>query len=101
MHLHNVFFALKDSSDEAVKTLVDDCYTYLKPQNGIEGFYAGPRETGCDREVNELDFHVALTVIFTDKAAHDAYQVSDKHNLFVDRNKDNWAGARVFDSLIS
>ena len=101
MHLHNVFFALKDSSEEAVKALVDDCYTYLEPQEGIRGFYAGAREKGCDREVNDLDFHVALTVVFTGKAAHDAYQVSDMHNQFVDRNKDNWAGARVFDSIIS
>ena len=100
MHLHNVFFTLKDSSEEAVKTLVDDCYTYLKPLDGILHFFSGGREAGCAREVNDLDFHVALTVIFTDKAAHDAYQSADKHNQFVDRNKDNWAGARVFDSEI-
>ena len=101
MHLHNVFFTLNDSSGEMVKTLVDDCYTYLKPQDGIVQFFAGAREEGCSREVNDLEFHVALTVVFTDKAAHDAYQDADIHNVFVDRNKDNWAGARVFDSNIS
>lgn len=97
-HLHNVFFTLTDSSTEMVRLLVEDCYTYLKPQDGIEFFAAGARAEDCRREVNDLDYHVALTVQFRDRAAHDAYQASDLHNQFVARNKGNWARARVFDS---
>jgi len=47
MHLHNVFFTLSDSSEEMVKTLVNDCYAYLQPQDGIVQFFAGAREHGC------------------------------------------------------
>lgn len=100
-HLHNVFFALNDSSPDQVQHLVDECYTYLKPQPGVLEFSAGARAADCVREVNDQGFHVALTVLFVDRAAHNAYQVSAKHNEFVARNKDNWAGARVFDSDIA
>lgn len=100
-HLHNVFFVLKDSSTERIDSLIEDCYTYLKSQDGVEFFSSGARSADYKREVNDLEFHVALTILFRDSEAHDAYQISDEHNKFVDRNKGNWAGARVFDSRIS
>lgn len=100
-HLHNVFFKLTDSSSEATGKLIADCYTYLKSQDGVLFFAAGCRAEDCVREVNDQDYDVALTILFTSRATHDAYQISDLHNTFVDRNKDNWAGARVFDSDIT
>ncbi len=100
-HLHNVFFGLKDNSPELISKLIRDCYTYLQPEDGILFFSAGSRAEGFERDVNDTAFHVALTVLFKDSEAHDAYQVSRQHNIFIDRNKDNWAGARVFDSNIT
>ena len=50
--MHNVFFALKDKSPEAVKALVDACKKYLTIQPGIVSFAAGGREPGLTREVN-------------------------------------------------
>jgi hypothetical protein len=100
-HLHNVFFRLKDSSPELISKLIRDCYTYLQPEDGVLFFSAGSRAKDFAREVNDTDFHVALTILFKDSKAHDAYQISKQHNIFIDRNKDNWAGARVFDSNIT
>jgi stress responsive alpha/beta barrel protein len=100
-HLHNVFFSLHDSSPEKIDELISECYTYLKPRAGVLFFSAGARAQDCAREVNDQDFHVALTVLFSDRAAHDAYQVVDKHTEFVDRNSSNWARVRVFDSDIA
>ena len=100
-HLHNVFFTLEDSSPERIASLLRDCHTYLKPQIGIESFVAGERATDCNRDVNDVDFHVALTILFRDRASHDAYQVNESHNAFVERHKENWADVRVCDSTVN
>jgi hypothetical protein len=50
--------------------------------------------------VNDRDFHVALHVVFTDKAAHDVYQTAADHVTFIEGQKDNWKEVRVFDSYV-
>jgi Stress responsive A/B Barrel Domain len=97
---HNVFFKLKDSSPAKVQELVASCKKYLNVQPGIVFFAAGPICAELDREVNDRDWHVGLHIVFIDKAAHDAYQDDPTHNKFIEENKANWAGVRVFDSLV-
>ncbi|TFG59137.1 MAG: Dabb family protein [Spirochaetales bacterium] len=94
---HNVFFKLKDGSEQAVGKLISDCNTYLKPIPGILYFSVGRLHTEHAREVNVRDFHVGIHVTFLNQAAHDFYQDCDLHNQFVDRNKDTWETVRVFD----
>jgi hypothetical protein len=53
-----------------------------------------------DREVNVLDWDVGLHLVFVDKAAHDSYQTDPSHVKFIEENKPNWAGVRVFDSVV-
>ncbi|MEZ6105771.1 MAG: Dabb family protein [Pirellulaceae bacterium] len=96
---HDVYFTLKDPSPENIQTLVDDCHTYLDKHPGLVFFGAGPLEPELARPVNDRAFHVALHVVFTDRAAHDAYQVEERHLTFIARNKETWAQVRVFDSL--
>jgi len=98
---HMVYFTLNDHSETACDRLVAACHKYLKPHEGIEFFAAGTLEPELDRPVNDLDFHVALHVVFDNRASHDAYQVSEKHLAFIDENKDNWAKVRVFDANVS
>ena len=97
---HNVFFKLKDASSTKVQELVDACKKYLNVQAGIVFFAAGPICAELDREVNDRDWHVGLHIVFIDKAAHDAYQDDATHIKFIDEMKPNWAGVRVFDSLV-
>ena len=97
---HYVFFTLKDASDKAIESLIGESYIYLKDLPGIINFSAGRIVPENNREVNVTDFHVGLHVIFSDKSHHDQYQDAEKHNIFVDRNKDNWAQVRVFDTYI-
>ncbi len=96
---HTVFFDLKDKDEAAVQALVNGCYEYLAPHDGIVYFSAGPRHTEYQREVNDLSFDVALTIVFEDTAAQDAYQVTEPHLQFIDEFNGNWASVRVFDSL--
>jgi hypothetical protein len=97
---HNVFFKLKDASPAKVQELVDACKKYLNVQPGIVFFAAGAICAELDRDVNDRDWHVGLHLVFIDKLAHDAYQEDATHNRFIDENKGNWAGVRVFDSLV-
>ena len=97
---HDVYFTLKDRSAAAIDALVAACKKYLTVQPGIVFFACGKLESSLAREVNDRDFDVALHVVFTDRAAHDAYQADDTHNRFVAEMKQNWARVRVFDSLV-
>jgi len=96
--VHSVFFTLKDKSDDAVGTLIDDCYSYLEESEGIIYFSAGNLVSEHDREVNVKDYQVGLQIVFSNKSSHDKYQKSEKHNIFVERNNKNWAKVRVFDT---
>lgn len=97
---HVVFFDLKNDDDASVQALVDGCYKYLAPHDGIVYFSAGPRHKEYQRDVNDLDFDVALTVVFESTEAQDAYQVTEPHMQFIEELKDNWERVRVFDSRV-
>ena len=94
---HMVYFTLKDSSAAACQKLVAACEQYLSDHEGTVHFSAGSL-ADAHREVNDRDFHVALHVVFDSRQAHDNYQTAERHQQFIDENKDNWAKVRVFDA---
>ena len=98
---HCVYFTLKDKSQAAVDELVGDCHKFLAPIPGIVFYAAGTMAEEMQRPVNDRDFEVALHVVFTDKAAGDAYQVHPNHTAFVDKHAANWNRVRVFDAHIT
>lgn len=97
---HMVFFKLKDNSDAKVQELIAACKKYLNVQPGIVFFAAGSLVKELTRDVNDLDWDVALHLVFSDKAAHDSYQNDPTHNIFIAEQKSNWAKVRVFDSYV-
>lgn len=99
MLTHAVYFDLKQDDAASIQALIDACYEYLAPHDGIVYFSAGARHTDYQRDVNDLDFDVALTIVFEDTAAQDAYQVTEPHLQFIEEFNENWASVRVFDSL--
>jgi hypothetical protein len=101
MLAHNVYFALKDSSDAAHAALIDACKRYLTGHPGTVFFACGTLAHELNRPVNDRDFDVALHLDFESQAAHDAYQASPRHERFVEENRDGWAKVRVFDSAVS
>jgi hypothetical protein len=92
-----VYFTLKDNSTEACQKLVAACKQYLSDHDGTIHFSAGSL-ADANREVNDRDFDVALHVVFDSREAHDTYQTADRHQQFIEQNKDNWAEVRVFDA---
>lgn len=95
---HDVFFSLKDNSPAAKQKLVDACKKYLTGHDGEVFYSAGMLVDSLKREVNDVDFDVALHIVFKDLAAHDKYQDAPRHQKFIDENKSNWKKVRVFDS---
>ncbi|MEX1026478.1 MAG: Dabb family protein, partial [Candidatus Paceibacterota bacterium] len=50
---------------------------------------------------NDLDFHVALHLVFANKKAHDKYATHPRHLKFIEENEHLWGKVRVFDSYLS
>ena len=97
---HHVFFVLKERSDENCRHLVQEIRSHLSNYPGQIYFEVGTRDRGLDREVNQ-DFDVSLHTVFENREAHDAYQDAPRHREFVERNVENWAEVRVFDSNLT
>ncbi len=98
---HDVFFSLKESNPENKKMLVDACHKYLKGHEGVAFYSAGVLSEDLKREVNDVNFDVALHIVFNDKAEHDKYQDAPRHLEFIEKNKSLWKSVRVFDSYVS
>ncbi len=98
MLAHNVYFTLHDDSEAAQQALVKACRTHLADHPGMQHFFVGRRKTEFQREVNDLDFHVALNIVFEDRTSHDGYQTAERHFKFIEENQENWSQVRVFDS---
>jgi len=97
---HAVYFTLKDPSPAAVQALVQSCRKHLTGHPGERYFSVGTCAS-YDRQVNDRDFDVALLIVFESSAAHDAYQVAERHNQFIAENATTWARVRVFDADLS
>ena len=97
---HMVYFELKDKTPEAKKKLVDACYKYLKNHDGVLYFSAGPRAEDVKEKVSAPDWDVALHIVFKDAASLKKYGPHDDHQKFINENKDNWKGVKVYDSKI-
>ena len=97
---HTVFFALKDNSAGPVEELVNACKKYLVDHPGVIDFSVGTLCPELNRPVNQRDFDVGLFILFEDRAAHDAYQISDLHQKFIGENRAKWTSSRVFDCYV-
>lgn len=97
---HMVFFSLKDRSDAACERFVQSCHRFLAGHKGVTYFSVGVIAKDIEESVNVRDFDVALHLVFQDKAAADVYQESDRHQQFIEANRDQFEKVRVFDSYL-
>ena len=97
---HMVFFTLAEDTPEHRAQLVAACKKHLSRHEGTVYFSAGSIADDLRREVNDLDFDVALHLVFANKQAHDEYQTHPRHLQFITENKQLWSRVRVFDSYV-
>jgi len=98
---HVVYFTLKDRSTTAIAVLVAACREHLTGHPGEIAFGVGTCAADYDREVNDRDWDVALTIVFESQAAHDSYQTAPRHGQFIAENAPTWAKVRVFDATVA
>lgn len=97
--VHSVYFTLKEDTPERRAAMIQSTRDTLAKIPGIVALAVGPRDEDLARDVNDLDFDIALTIVFRDRAAHDLYQPHKKHQEFIAANLPNVERVRVFDSL--
>jgi Stress responsive A/B Barrel Domain len=98
MVIHSVFFWLKTGLSARERAHFRSEVGKLGSIKTIEKIYIGVPASLAERSVTERSFDVALTIVFRDGAAHDAYQVDPVHLAFVEDNRASWTRVQVFDS---
>lgn len=97
--VHVVYFWLKEGTTETQKQqLIDDCKQYLGTIETVKHLDVGV-PAGTPREVVDNSFGVNLIVYFADREGHDYYQQAEKHQEFIERNKEHWARVQVYDTI--
>ncbi len=96
---HHVYFTLKVRDQASTDHLIAQCEKYLSGHDGLSHFSVGVRERDLDREVNG-DFDVSLHMVFVDRATQDKYQVSQRHQEFIQANQETWGNVVVYDTNV-
>jgi hypothetical protein len=98
MLVHSVYFWLKPELDKAARARFVGEVRKLGAIGTIERILVGTPASVPERSVTDRSFDVALTIIFRDGAAHDAYQVDPIHLAFVEACRLSWVRVQVYDS---
>ncbi|HEY5228159.1 MAG TPA: Dabb family protein [Opitutaceae bacterium] len=98
MLIHSVYFWLKAGLKPAERSHFKAEVNKLAAVGSVTKAYVGEPAHIAERSVTDRSFDVALTIVFADGAAHDAYQVDPIHLAFVDGNRESWAKVQVYDS---
>jgi hypothetical protein len=97
---HMVYFTLASDTPENQEKLIAACEQHLAGHDGEVYFSVGALAKDLKREVNDQGFHVALHIVFENKAAYEKYAPHPRHLKFIEENKALWGKVRVFDSYI-
>ena len=96
MHIHNVYFWLKDGLDASDIAAFEKGVASLCGDQVVEsGWYGPPAKT--DRDVVENSYSYGMVLVFENLAAHDQYQVGAVHLKFVADHLDKWDRVVVHD----
>jgi hypothetical protein len=98
MLIHAVYFWLKEGLSAAERSHFGDEVRKLAAVPSVSKVYVGAPSKIAERSVTDRSFDVALTIVFADGPAHDAYQVDPIHLAFVERNKTAWTKVLIYDS---
>ena len=96
MHIHNVYFWLKQDLDRAAVDAFEQGLAELAGDPEIKSGYFG-RPAGTERDVVENSYDYGLVFLFEDRAAHDRYQAGAVHQKFIDAHLAKWARVVVYD----
>ena len=96
MHIHNVYFWLKDDQDAGSRAEFEEGLAWLTNDTAVESGYFG-KPAGTQRDVVENSYSYGLVLVFADMAAHDRYQEGAAHVRFLEKNMEKWSKVVVYD----
>lgn len=98
MFVHAVYFWLKDElTDEAKGEFLKGLDSLAAIETVHQGYIGIPAPTA--REIIDRSYSYALTLVFSDQAAHDAYQSHPTHDRFRDNCSQFWKRVQIYDSV--
>lgn len=96
MHIHNVYFWLKDGLDgQASADFEHGLAALTGDPHAKSGYYGKAADT--QREVVDNSYSYALVLVFDDLEAHDRYQAGAAHREFVEAHAPQWERVVVYD----
>ncbi len=96
MHIHTVFFWLSNDVGAAGRATFENGLDLLTRDPHIVARHIG-RPAATDRPVIDSTYSYAIVLRFETLADHDAYQVSDAHQVFLDSCSGIWSRLQVYD----
>jgi hypothetical protein len=98
MFVHAVYFWLRPDLTSEQQAQFKAGLESLRSIEEVQTSYIGvPAPT--DRPVIERGYSRALVLVFSDQAAHDAYQEHPVHDRFRKECSSFWTTVRIFDSV--
>ncbi len=98
MLVHSVLFWLKPDLTPAQRDEFVRGVESLRGIKAVSSVYIGKPAATEKRPVIDDSYSYALTVLFKDVAAHDAYQVDPVHLAFVNNCKPFWTRVQIYDA---
>lgn len=99
MLVHTVVFYLRGDLTESQKTeFRKEGLESLRLIGSVRELHVGTPAAIPPRPVVDASFSFAITVLFTDVAGHNAYQVDPLHLAFVNRFKGHWTKVQIYDA---
>ncbi len=100
MLVHTVVFWLRPDLTPAQRAeFRTEGLESLRPIPTVRDLYIGEPAPIPARAVVDASYTYAITALFTDVAAHDAYQIDPVHTAFVQRFKPFWEGVQIYDAM--
>ncbi|MCX6937492.1 MAG: Dabb family protein [Verrucomicrobia bacterium] len=100
MLVHTVVFWLrKDLSPAAREAFRREGLGSLSTISSVSTMHIGAPAPIPPRPVVDASYDFAITALFADVAAHDAYQIDPAHKAFLARFKGDWERVQIYDAL--
>ena len=97
--IHNVYFYLKEGINENEKQAWIDELLAMEKIESVMSLYGGP-PANTPRDVVDNSYDYTISVYFTSRENHDAYQADPIHHQMIDNHKHLWERVVVFDNLV-
>lgn len=100
MLVHTVVFWLrKDLTAAQREAFRNTGLESLRAVPSVSQLFIGSPAPIPPRPVVDASYDFAITAVFADRAAHDAYQIDPVHKAFVADFKANWERVQIYDAV--